>query len=511
MGEQIKVKSYRGIWILIVFSAVIAWQRVHWSALPLDRDASVYTLIAQELLSARALYSDLWDHKPPGVHLSLAAIQWFGVSALDSILYCSALSIALGLVGIYICLISLGASTLAIFWGAAFWSILCSNYSLEAATLNTENFANLIFITGLACLLGAKNSCSKKRLFLIAFLFALTSLYKQILILIPLGTLLARMLSAYSKTEQSKVMARQSLLLILLTLTQAALMWFLLALYFYMQGHWSEFYSAVFEYNRFYAGNIAANLLKSFEPNSLLPRLLRYLLPLILLSLLGILVGLRSEQRKTWIMFIGAIVSTYLVVALSGKFYKHYYQLWFPLIVLAVSSLVSQSRLIRQRVMRYSMHLFVVLVYLGILWHEIPYYKANPKLLSDRTHVTKYLQAENLGLYLRQLLEAHELFYHWGAEPSLYLYSNKKPPTGVFYSHALNAGPLTQELSARVIKDLEQHTPELVVINRLTLKESPLDSKVLHWIAPRYAPCPALGTYGQYYLHCLKGGRLLPQ
>ena len=42
---------------------------------PLERDLTTYAVIAHEMLEGKALYSELWDHKPPAIHVTYAAAE----------------------------------------------------------------------------------------------------------------------------------------------------------------------------------------------------------------------------------------------------------------------------------------------------------------------------------------------------------------------------------------------------------------------------------------------------
>ncbi len=55
-----------------LLALLILGTRWHTRLEPLDRDISAYAVIGREMLNGRPLYSDLWDHKPPGIHLIFA-------------------------------------------------------------------------------------------------------------------------------------------------------------------------------------------------------------------------------------------------------------------------------------------------------------------------------------------------------------------------------------------------------------------------------------------------------
>src|SRR2546428_13654177 len=65
--------SRRVILTLVALAALIAVARLHTYHEPLERDITGAAVIGHELLAGRALYADMWDHKPPALHATHAA------------------------------------------------------------------------------------------------------------------------------------------------------------------------------------------------------------------------------------------------------------------------------------------------------------------------------------------------------------------------------------------------------------------------------------------------------
>ena len=61
--------------LLAVICGAIALGRLHTYDEPLDRDVATYVVIGGEMLHGRALYTDLWDNKPPALYAAFAAAQ----------------------------------------------------------------------------------------------------------------------------------------------------------------------------------------------------------------------------------------------------------------------------------------------------------------------------------------------------------------------------------------------------------------------------------------------------
>src|SRR5437868_1023590 len=58
--------------VLLLLASSIALARLHTWDEPMERDLTTYAVIGHQLLRGRSLYSDLWDHKPPAIHISYA-------------------------------------------------------------------------------------------------------------------------------------------------------------------------------------------------------------------------------------------------------------------------------------------------------------------------------------------------------------------------------------------------------------------------------------------------------
>jgi hypothetical protein len=71
--------------LLAVICGAIALGRLHTYDEPLDRDVATYVVIGGEMLHGRALYTDLWDNKPPALYAAFAAAQlWPRIHATRS-------------------------------------------------------------------------------------------------------------------------------------------------------------------------------------------------------------------------------------------------------------------------------------------------------------------------------------------------------------------------------------------------------------------------------------------
>jgi hypothetical protein len=61
----------------------------------------------------------------------------------------------------------------------------------------------------------------------------------------------------------------------------------------------------------------------------------------------------------------------------------------------------------------------------------------------------------------------------------------REPPSGLIFSYPVQAGPLAPKLSSRLLKDLGQNEPEIVVESNETLRLTP-GHPILRWIDQNY-------------------------
>ena len=115
--------------VLAAMCVAILCERAHTFHEPLDRDITTYAIIGHELLNGRRIYSDVWDHKPPGIHVSFAAAELLAGYG-DGAVY---------LLGTVLAIATLGSIYWASgLWGAALWTAICSDMMLQANQPNTE-------------------------------------------------------------------------------------------------------------------------------------------------------------------------------------------------------------------------------------------------------------------------------------------------------------------------------------------------------------------------------------
>src|SRR5207248_495630 len=180
-----KLKKLLPVAVLVGLCALIFSQRLRTYNEPLERDLTTFAVIAHEMLNGKNLYSDLWDHKPPAIHVTYAAAEMIAGYGRDSIFL---MNVVAALATLFVCYWA-GSSAygrVAGCFAAAFWAFTSGNLALEGNQPNTEVFMNVFLAAGFAVLVRAeKKNVGARGAFIAGILFAVASLYKQVVVVQP--------------------------------------------------------------------------------------------------------------------------------------------------------------------------------------------------------------------------------------------------------------------------------------------------------------------------------------
>jgi 4-amino-4-deoxy-L-arabinose transferase-like glycosyltransferase len=436
-----------------------------------ERDITTYAVIGQGLLEGRSLYADLWDHKPPGVHLVYAAAIAVTGQDARAIYLLSVLGSILGLFGVWSAARQFGDRD---GWGALLaglmWVGISGAFRLQGEMPNTELLSNGFLAFGFC---GAvrllDEEASLRRGLATGLLFAGASLFKHLLVVIPGALLVSAWIVAHQRRRH---IARQGLLWLL----TGSAVWACVVAWFMTQGNWRPFYEAVFEYNRYYGGSVGANLLASLHPSRLFPPEFQFAIPILAFSIAG---ALLDRQRWTkWIMLGTYLLASALIVALHPGPYSHYrIVLLVPLCVgfgWSVTSLTGLATPARRRLGK----AIAIVVLVAVTVPELAALRVPGSQWAVKRFGQQFVVAAHLGTALGRQLPKTCDFYELGAETQLYFFSGREPPSGVFYSMPLESGPMSQPLQRRVVADLGRHDVCLLIVNSTVAIEGPLSSYI---------------------------------
>ena len=278
--------------ILLLFAGLILLQRLHTWHEPINRDLGDYATIAHEMHFGKSLYSDLPDQKPPGVHVSYyvaEAVAGYGPGAIGLLGVTAALAT---LIGAWAAVLLLTGNHRAALWAGAFWTIIAGDLFTEANQPNAEVFMNAFTMAGLAFMaLSFRQGAAWRPILAAGFCFALATLYKQVIVTVPVCVGLAWVISPPPGRSRWRAFAE---VLVIGGIIAGA--WGATLGYFAIDGRLGAFWHWVITYNRRYAGNLGANL-ADLVPN-LFPSCLLAMLPLTSLVVIGIASALRHGFPK---------------------------------------------------------------------------------------------------------------------------------------------------------------------------------------------------------------------
>ena len=483
--------------VFILFSIFIGIIRLHTYHEPLERDLALYAVIGHELNQGRELYSDLWDHKPPAIYATFALADRIVGYGPQQIYFLNWGAAVLTMLGLFLLVNSITGNRTVCLWAVVFWLVISGDLHLQANQPNSEVFINVCMVWGIALFLSSRNRCLW---ILTGILFALASLFKQIIV-VPILAMLGTAL-LWPLMDRKTVVAKTLIIGI-----SGIVVWGSVMGYFALTDRWDAFYEAVFEYNHVYAGNLFDNIVKGLKPGHVVPGYLAAIaLPFELLVIVGFVLSLYNKiSGRHWLFWIAWSVGTWVAVSLPGRFYPHYYQFWLPVIVVGGSlglwciALVGRPWLV---------HGAGIIVLLLLLFHEVPFYQMPAKDWSKEKYGNVFATSEKLGKELNQLLRPNETFYELGEEAGLYFYSQRSPLTGFLFYYHLIQKPFGLKFSQRVVTDLDKAPPDLFIIKKSVDSILGTNHPIIQWFTTRYSPAHLSHVKGPFNFFVRKGSEL---
>jgi hypothetical protein len=473
----------KNMWVLgalIALGAVIFLARLHTYNEPLERDITTYAVIAHELLNGKALYSDMWDHKPPAVHVTYAAAELVTGYGRRSIFLLTVTATLATMVGCYFAGSAFGAGHLGGLTAAAIWAIISGDLFLEGNQPNTEIFLNFCLTGAFALIVSAKSfDLERWRVITVGILFLLASLYKHIAIVPAFAVTIAYVISAPATVRKQAVANVARIAAV------GAIGWIAVLGYFAIQGREDSFIDAIFTYNQFYAGSLWHNLASSLRIPPLPAHALILGLGLGLVVLIGLAFGLYSGPRRPWLLLLGALLGTHVAVLLPGQFFAHYYQLWLPPLIIGAGWTLALLRRALPAPIPWPAYAASAITIIGCGAFQVPQYRLPADEWSIRKYDRIFVETDRAAATLNKLLKPNERFYEWGSETGLYLATGKEPPSGIIFCEPLMLGPLKTELLQRLEADLEKEKPDLMILEEQTVRRQPLHPFIA-WMKGNY-------------------------
>ncbi len=499
--------------VLLALSGLMAFARLHTFHEALEIDQTIYAVIAHEMKAGRALYADLWDHKPPAIFLTYAAGEAICGYGPRSIYFLGLAASVLTLIGVYAAGSAHPWGRAAGLWAAALWAVASGDLYLEADQPNTEDFINPCLIGAFALWVwGREKPWGLGRTVLIGVLFALASLYKHVVVIIPLILACVHVALPPGGPTRRKQALRQMALVAIV----GAVAWAIVGAYFVLRGESRAFLDAVFRFNRAYAGNPLRNILAVTAPiHWVNPRQVMARLAIVLAGVVFIFGWMRGPARL-WVLWGALALGVHAAVAAPGKLFPHYFQLWLPAGAVGIAWLAGSVREVGRPMAGRLAHLVCAVIVGTIVvarmaeyalpadrWIEVKYARYDPHWAEA------YAEARDVGRRMDEILRPKETFYVWGHVALPYYESRRHPPSGVLYDGPILDGPLQETLTERLLADLEVARPELIVdVTPLWADEARNRHPVRRYWEARYRPLAGEKPYRAVRLYMRRGGAL---
>lgn len=467
---------------LIGLGALIFFLRLHTYDEPLERDITTYAVIAHEMLGGKALYSDLWDHKPPAIHVTYAAAEVAAGYGRDSIFLLNVVAAVATMIACYFAGSASGGGRIGGLTAAALWALASGDLAMEGNQPNTELFINAFIAAGFAVFVRAEKDLGFRQALAAGAFFAVASLYKPVVVA-AVGLICLAYLACARGGNRTKSIVN----LATIAATGVAA-WAAVFGYFAWRGRGAAFREVVFTYNHWYSGSMWHNLGAIFSWPPVPPDVLAVTLSVALLPVVGLILASIFGARRPWILLGAFAIGTHLAVLLPGRFFPHYYQLWLPPLVIGAGWTIGLlKRVLPERLSPFAVGVAgatcAILVAL-----ESPYYQMPARDWSAQKYGSIFIESEELSRRIDNLLPPGASFYEWGNESGLYFTSGRAPPSGLIFAYPTLAGPLAVQLSQRLMEDLQRSRPELAVVDLRTLAQTPPAHPVLKWLKENYRP-----------------------
>ncbi len=494
---------YLPVIVLVALAIFIAVLRLHTYNEPFERDITSHAVIAHEMLAGRQLYCDLWDSKPPAIFVTYALADALVGYGPGEVYFIGVVAAIITLLGCYRAGSTLGGTSGGL-WAAAFWAVVCNDLWLWANQPNIEVPMNACLVWAFALMIRAdKKKLQLGRWLAIGGLFSLATLYKTVAVTFPAFLAFFYLLTCLRNRQRLRLAFVQ--VCIIAAVGVAA--WAAVFAYFAATGRLGIFYDTIFKYAGYYAqsrgGNFLTNILAGLK-YQFFARAMKSTPVLIVLAAAGAIYGLvrprvarasspwRHGQdgcaTEPWLLLIGFLIAAYFAVALPGRYYNHYYQLWLVPLVVGAGWAVSTKNL---KLKTQNSKLKIAAGALGLiilLCFVLPEYRFSADEWSSKKQGPQYIIAKTVTKELDALLAPEEKIYVLGIDPGFYFWSGRRPPTGVIWSTDLANNPLAEEHTKRALADLEREKPEVVV--SMVFAQVPPNHPVVLWADKQYKPLP---------------------
>ena len=470
-------------WILLaVVIAVVVFIRIHFLAMPLERDEGEYAYAGQLMLQGIPPYRLAYNMKFPGVYAAYALIMGiFGESSIGIHLGLLIVNIA-NIVLVFLIARRL-TGLIAGIAAAASYTILSASPSVLGLAAHATHFVMLPTLLGALVLL--KPVLTKKMVFVSGLLFGAGLLMKQpAIFFVCFGAtyLLFR-------DWRARLTFRQTLLRNSLFITASVLPLAVTAFWLWRAGVLAKFWFWTVLYARQYAG---------VTPISQAPRaffehighVIGFGWPLWALAALGIAASFLDKTTRNAAFFILPFIGFSGLALSSGfLFREHYFIFVLPAICLLVGVAMASASNFCSRLARplsfLPLAVFVVCSKVALSAQE-PLLSQRPSdVVGTIYRPNPFLEAVRVAEYLQEHTDPTDTIAILGSEPEIYFYAHRHSATGYIYTYGLmEPQRYAVQMQREMMREIEAAHPKYLVLVSVTtswLRRSNSETEIFDW------------------------------
>jgi hypothetical protein len=460
---------------------------------------ATYAVIADEVMNGGLLYEGaLIDQKPPALYATYGVAEFLVGYGRQQIFLLGVVAALATMMGLYLTGEKI-RSGLGV-WAAGLWAVVCSHLQLEANQPNTEAFINAWVVFGMLPFWGG--NCRRGAVIFSGICFALASLYKHVVVAIPAFFLLGNvLLPAHGETRKKAIGD------MIVVAAVGALAWAAMFGYFALTGRIRSALDCLVFYNMYSLGNSEHSIISMFShPGLLFPPAMYGLAMLVVVALIATIFLWKAGMKRLAALLTALAIGTQFAVALPGHYWPHYYQLWYPWLILGSIAFFSLC-FIKDRASGLFARWIPAAVVILAAAVQLPSFLKPAHQWSSLKYGDIFVSTDQLARKLKAMLRPGETFWQLGAQPQLYFDTKQRNPASL-EDYMIFSGPIADVMSRKTLTHLQTFPPDLVIVETGVLRRIADDHPIVRWLKNGYQISSGRSKYGILELWVKRGSDL---
>jgi len=265
--------------------------------------------------------------------------------------------------------------------------------------------------------------------------------------------------------------------------------WVALLLYYQGIGHLRDLWIALVAMPASYNLDHHSTIIKAFAFENL-----SFLIGSLIGTFGSLFFGNKEESQKSRLVSVAAIllaIGCYVMTALPGRWYPHYYQLMTVPILISLTLLISSAeKKLPRKVAIMALALLSFLVVWGAFVTIRDFRALSAQQISMKKYGPWFIETEQVSPMISRLLKGDEWFYMYGQDAGLYVYTDKWPKTRfVDYSPFIFA-KIQSLVYPIFLEEVRKSPPDLIVFPRsnYAMIAPNQNDPIVHWAISNYFP-----------------------